>query len=110
MRCGLVCCLAFLAITVPAVADIQIDSAISVFKKTGTDADKLMTFCAMSRTMEAGGDNGDPATKSEIDGYLKQLGPDFEAAWQLFRETDQNAPEGKALSQAVDQLGNQCPD
>ena len=64
----------------------------------------------MSQLMEAGGENADPATKGEIETYLGQLGPDFEAAWKLFKETDQNSPDGKALTQAVDELGSQCPD
>ena len=69
-----------------------------------------MTFFAMSQTMEAAGESEDAATKAKIDDYLKQLGPEFEAAWKVFRETDQNSPEGKALNQAVDELGGDCPD
>jgi hypothetical protein len=102
--------LALLTASVPAFADPKIDSAISVFIQTAADTEKLMTFCAMSRTMEAVGESDDPETKSEIERYLKQLGPDFEAAWKAFRETDQNSPEGKALNQAVDELGSQCPE
>ena len=70
-----------------------------------------MTFIAISHVKESSrreaaksGDNG------QIDGYLKELGPDFEAAWKAFRETDRNSPEGKALNQAVDELGGNCPD
>ena len=99
----LICCLAFLIASESAFADAKIDSAISVFKQTETNAVKLMTFCAMSQAEEAVGGNDDPATKAQIDGYLKELGPDFEAAWKAFRETDRNSPEGKALNQAVDE-------
>jgi hypothetical protein len=38
--------------------------------------------------MEAAGENEGPATKAEIDDYQKQLGPDFEPAWKLFKEAD----------------------
>ena len=107
---GLVFCLALFIAAESAFADAKIDSAISVFKQTEADAVKVTTFCAMSQVMEAGGGNEDPATKAEIDGYLKQLGPDFEAAWKVFRETDQNSPDGKALNQAIDELGSNCPD
>ena len=60
--------------------------------------------------MEAAGENEDPASKAKIDGYLTKLGPDFDAAWKTFKEADQNSPEGKALNEAVDELGGKCPD
>ena len=56
--------------------------------------------------MEAPGGSEDSATKAKIEDYLKQLGPDFEAAWKVFKEADRNSPEGKALSRAVDELGD----
>ena len=102
--------LALLTVSVPAFADPKIDTAVSVFTQTAADTEKLMTFCAMSRTMEAVGENQDPETKSEVERYLKQLGPAFEAAWKVFRETNQGSSDGKALTQAVDELGSQCPD
>jgi hypothetical protein len=96
--------------SVPAFADPKIDIALSAFKQTVTDSEKLMTFCAMSRTMESVGENDDLTTKGEIESRLKQLGPDLEPAWKAFKETDQNSPDGKALNQAVDEPGSQCPD
>ena len=110
MTRGLICSLALFIAVVSAFADPKIDSAISVFKQTEADAAKLVTFCAMSQAMEAAGENADPATKAEIDDDLKQLGPDFEVAWKVFKEADQNSPDGKALNQAVDELGGNCPD
>ena len=107
---GLVACIALCFVVASAFADPKIDSAISVFKQTEADAAKLATFCAMSQAMEAAGENEDPATKAEIDDDLKQLGPDFEVAWKVFKEADQNSPDGKALNQAVDELGSNCPD
>jgi len=68
--------------TASASADPKIDSAITVFKKTQTEAEQLKTFCAMSKAMEAAAGNEDAATMAEADGYLKQLGPDFESAWK----------------------------
>jgi len=89
---GLVACIALCFAVASAFADPKIDSAISVFKPTQADAAKLMTFCAMSQAMEAAGENEDPATKAEIDDYLKQLGPDFETAWKVFKEADPKLP------------------
>jgi hypothetical protein len=102
--------LALLTASVPAFADPKIDIAVSVFTQTAADTEKLMTFCAMSRTMAPVGMNQDPATKSEVERYLKQLGPDFEAVWKVFRETNQGSSDGKALTQAVDEHGSQRPD
>jgi hypothetical protein len=91
-------------------ADPKTDSAINVFKKTQTDAEQLKTFCAMSQAMEAAAGNEDAATMAEADRYLKLLGPDFEAAWMTFRESDLNSPDGKTLSKAVDELEAKCPE
>ena len=108
---GLISCVALCLIAASAfAADPKIDSAIQVFKQTQQDAGKLKTFCAMSQSMEAAGENEDSATKATIDGYLTKLGPDFEAAWKTSKETDQNSPEGRALNDAVDKLGGKCPE
>ena len=107
---SLVACIALCFAVASAFADPKINFAISIFKQTEEDAVKLMTFCAMSQSMEAAGTNEDAATKAKIDDYLKQLGPDFEAAWKVFKEADQNSPDGKALNQAVDEMGGNCPD
>ena len=56
------------------------------------------------------GENEDSATKAKIDDYLKQLGPGFETSWTVFRGAEQNSPEGRALNDAVDELGSKCPD
>ena len=110
-QAGLISCVALCLIAVSAfAADPKIDSAIKVFRQTQEDAGKLKTFCAMSKVMEAVGENEDPGTRPKIDGYLTKLGPDFEAAWKVFRETDQNSPEGRALNEAVDELGGKCPE
>jgi len=108
---GLISCLALFLAAVSAFADPKIDSAINVFKQVQGDAGKLKTFCAMSKAMEATGENEDSAIKAKIDDYLKQLGPDFETSWTVFRGADQkNSPEGRALNDAVDELGSKCPD
>ena len=105
------CCVALCLIAASAfAADPKIDSAIQVFKQTQQDAEQLKTFCAMIKAMEVAGGNEDTAAIAEADSYLRQLGPDFEAAWKAFKETDQNSPDGKALNKAVDELGSKCPD
>ena len=108
---GLISCVALCLTAASAfAADPKINSAIQVFKQTQEDAGKLKTFCAMSQSMEAAGENEDSATKATIDGYLTKLGPDFEAAWKTFKEADRNSPEGRVLNEAVDELGGRCPE
>ena len=111
-QAGLISCVALCLLAASAfAADPNINSAINVFKQTQEDADgKLKTFCAMSKAMEAAGENEDSASKAKIDGYLTKLGPNFDAAWKTFKEADQNSPEGRALNEAVDELGGECPE
>ena len=110
-QAGLISCVALCLLAASAfAADPKIDSAIKVFKQIEEDAGKLETFCGMSKAMEATGENEDSATKAKIDGYQTKLGPAFEAAWKTFKEADQNSPEGRALNEAVDELGGKCPE
>ena len=108
---GLINCVALWLFAASAfAADPNINSAIKVFKQTQEDAGKLETFCAMSQAMETAGENEDSASTAKIDGYLTKLGPDFEAAWKVFRGADQNSPERRSLNEAVDELGGKCPE
>ena len=69
----------------PALAlDAKVQSAIPVVSATVDDPAKLETFCEMSDAMDAAGDNEDSATEAKIDGYLAQLGSDFEEAWDVW--------------------------
>jgi hypothetical protein len=91
-------------------ADAKIDSAVKTFKGVESDPGKLKTFCAMSAAMDAEGDKEDAATDAKIDGYMKELGPDFQAAWNMGEGVDENSADGKALNAALDELGSKCPD
>jgi hypothetical protein len=53
---------------------------VKVFKQTEADAGKLKTHCEMNKLLTTAGDKEDAATEAKVDGYLKQLGPDFNAA------------------------------
>ena len=80
------------------------------YKQVEGDPDKLKLFCEMSDVAEAQGDKEDAAADASIDGYLEQLGPDFEAAWETGEEADENSPDGKLLDAALDALGDKCPE
>ena len=52
----------------------------------------------------------DPALLGQVDKLLDQLGADFKVAWTTIEDTDEQSPDGRALSAAVDQLEDKCPD
>jgi len=89
-------------------ADSKADSAVATFKSVGSDAGKLKIFCEMNSAMDKAGDNPDAAAEAQIDGYVKQLGPDFESAWDAGDSVDENSPDGEKLNAALDELANEC--
>jgi hypothetical protein len=110
MRPLLACAVVCLTAVAASAADPKVDSAIGVFKTLDSDPDKLKIFCEMSDVADAQGDAEDAAADAKIDGYVEQLGPDFEAAWDTSDEVDENSPDGKRLSAALDELGDKCPE
>jgi hypothetical protein len=89
-------------------ADNKIDSAVATFKSVEGDAGKLKIFCEMSAVMDKAGENPDAAAQTQIDGFIKQLGPDFETAWDAGDDLDENSADGKKLDTALDALGDKC--
>jgi hypothetical protein len=89
-------------------ADSKVDSAVTTFKSVESDAGKLKIFCEMSSAMDKAGDNPDAAANAKIDGYMKQLGPDFATAWNAGEGVNENSADGKKLNTALDELGNKC--
>ena len=106
----LAACAALCLIAHPALAaDPKIDSAVKTFKAVAADAGKLKTFCDMSQAIDAGGDNPNAAAQAKVDGLMKQLGPDFAAAWKVGETMDENSADGKVWSAALDDLSGKCP-
>jgi hypothetical protein len=89
-------------------ADPKADAAVKAFKAVAANAGKLKTFCEMSKVAEAAGEKEDAVTEGKIDAYLKQLGPDFEAAWDVAEELDENSADGKIVHAALDELEDKC--
>ena len=99
-----------LALSAPVLAaSPKIDAAVTTFKSVGADAGKLKIFCEMKKTMEAAGDRDDPGDDAKIEGYMKQLGNDFQTAWSAGDDVDETSPDGKALNAAIDALSAKCP-
>jgi hypothetical protein len=90
-------------------ASPKIEAAVKTFKSVAADTGKVQTFCEMTKVMNAAGDTVDAAAQAKVDGYMKQLGPDFEAAWNTGGDVDENSADGKALNAALDELAAKCP-
>lgn len=110
MRFGVLTFTAALTLSAGAAlaASPNVTAAIATFKAVQADAGKLQTYCAMSKTMNEAGEKEDPAIDAKIDGFMKQLGPEFETAWNSGEGVDENSPDGKALGAALDELESKC--
>ena len=95
--------------TAVLAVDAKVQSAITVIAATASDPAKLKTYCEMSDVLDAAGDKEDNAAQSKADGYLTQLGPEFEAAWNVVDDLDEGSADGKAADDAIDQLDAKCP-
>ena len=109
MKRILVMCVAGSLCACPCIAaSPTIETMIKTFHAVSTDAAKLKIFCEMKKVMDARGDRQDPAADAKIQGYLKQLGTDFQTAWVGSDDVDAGTPDGKALNAALDNLMGKC--
>ena len=90
-------------------ADAKVDAAVKTLAAVGADSAKLATYCAMSKEMASSGEKASPESDAKIDGYIKTLGPDFEAAWNAGENLPENSPDAKVLGDAIDALEQKCP-
>jgi hypothetical protein len=99
----------FLIATPALAASPKVDGALKTLQAVGADPGKLKTFCEFMDVDEKLGDKSDAALEGQMDKLLDQLGTDFKAAWETIEDTDERSPDGRALSAAVDQLEDKCP-
>ena len=99
-----ICLLAFAA----QAASPKVESASKVFQSVAADPAKVKTYCEMSKVMDSAGEKPDQTTDAKIQGYMKQLGTDFEQAWNAGNELDENSEDGKTFSAALDTLSSKC--
>jgi hypothetical protein len=97
-----------LAITPALAASPKIDAAVKAFKAVGADPAKQKIFCDMSKAMDEAGDKPSPAADAKINGFMKQLGSDFESAWGVADGLNENSADGKAYNNALDALAGKC--
>ena len=88
--------------------DPKIESALKEFKAVGADPARLKIFCEMSKVLDAVDEREDAAAEAAIEGYLKALGPEFQKAWDVGEDIDETSPDGKALTDAIDELAGEC--
>jgi len=103
--CGLLAWPAF-------AASPEVEAAIKAFGDVASNPGKLKTYCEMSKTMAAGGDEEDEAKIAALDkkmeGHMKALGSDFEKAFEAGADLDPDSADGKAFDGALDNLDNKC--
>lgn len=101
-----------LSLCTPAhAASVQVQSAIANLAKLEADAAKLEAFCKINAELEAAGED---AAKSEaldrqMEAFVRTLGPEYVAAWDLVEELNPDSEDGKALNAAFDSLEDKCP-
>jgi len=89
-------------------ASPKVESAAKVFQTVAADPAKVKTYCEMSKAMDSAGEKPDQAADAKIQGYMKQLGPDFEQAWNAGNDLEENSEDGKTFSAALDKLSTKC--
>jgi hypothetical protein len=97
----------------PAIAaSPEVEAAIKAFADVASNPDKLKTYCEMSKTMAAAGDEEDEAKIAALDkkmeGHMNALGSDFEKAFETGADLDPDSADGKAFDSALDNLDNKC--
>ena len=90
-------------------ASPKIEAAVKTFKAVAADPAKLKAFCATDAALEAAAENKDKAAGPQIMQFMKQLGPEFESAWNAGEGVDDDSPDGKVFVSALDDLIDKCP-
>jgi hypothetical protein len=106
----LVTCVAVSLCTRPCfAASPKIEEVIKTFNAVSADAAKLEIFCEMTKVMDAMGEKQDTSAEAKIQGYVKQLGTEFETAWNAISDVDAETPDGSAITAALDDVAGKCP-
>jgi len=97
----------------PALAaNESVAAAAKTFDAVAADAAKLKTYCEMSKLMSSSDDSDDEAKSEALDkqmqGYMKELGSDFETAFEAGADLDPDSEDGKTYDEALDKLDAKC--
>ena len=109
MRIAVALALALLAIPAHA-ASPKVEAAIKTIRAVAADPNLQRTFCALLEMKEKLDDKkDDPKIEAAMDEYVKRLGPNFQSAWDVVEDIDENSPDGQAIEAALDELEEKCP-
>jgi hypothetical protein len=108
-RAVIACCTLGLCAYAVLAASPQVEQAIKTFRTLGADSAKLDTFCTMIKALDAADEKEDDAEDAKVTALVKQLGPDFEAAWRTADDVEEDSEDGKALNAAIDEVMAKCP-
>jgi hypothetical protein len=92
-------------------ANAAVDSAVKTFDAVGNDAAKLKVYCEMSKVMssaDAEDDSKSEALDKQMDGFMKDLGPEFQTAFEAGADLDPESADGKTYDAAMDKLDDKC--
>jgi len=104
--------MAYVAVALGASAVLaaspEVEAAIKTIQSVAADAGKLKLFCTLNDLLQSAGEKDDPELEKRADDIIKQLGPDFEAAWDVGNELDEDSADGMEFFAAVDMLAEKC--
>ena len=102
--CGLLASPAF-------AANAAVDAAVKTFDSVAGDATKLKVYCEMSKVMSSADAEDDSKAEEldkQMDGFMKQLGPEFQTAFEAGADLDPESEDGKKYDASMDKLDEKC--
>ncbi len=92
-------------------ANAAVESAVKTFDAVANDAAKLKVYCEMSKVMSSADAEDDSKAEEldkQMDGFMKQLGPEFQTAFEAGADLDPESEDGKVYDAAMDKLDDKC--
>ena len=92
-------------------ANAAVDTAVKTFDTVGNDAAKLKVYCEMSKVMSSADAEDDSKAEEldkKMDGFMKDLGPEFQSAFEAGADLDPELADGKTYDAAMDKLDEKC--
>ena len=92
-------------------ANAAVDTAVKTFDTVGNDAAKLKVYCEMSKVMSSADAEDDSKAEEldkKMDGFMKDLGPAFQTAFEAGADLDPESADGKTYDAAMDKLDEKC--
>jgi hypothetical protein len=90
----------------------NVESAIKTFDTVAADPGKLKTYCEINKVMSTASDDDDDAKSEALDkqvqALMKELGPEFETAFEAGADLEPESEDGKAYDAAIDKLDGKC--